>query len=145
MVGESGDSFMVTIRIHTQDSKRQGKYKVEGIDSIRRTGFNELWRARSGARETRSCRHPQQFGGSLKLEPGWDTLFGLGHIEIQCSSGTLRIFETAGDTVARWRTLLDVVWNDGVKERILIRTPDCCLSCAVSQASSGKGRCWLIL
>lgn len=142
MIGEREDSFIVSLPLRAADDSG----KAEGI---RRTGFNQLWTARFMTYRTQACRHPSQLGESLMLEPGWIAVTSIDNryqpsIEPLCY---LRICLTADDKAARWRALIENIdrgRSHGV-QNVLIRGPDCCFRCAVTQASSREGIWYLIL
>ena len=48
---------------------------------------------------------------------------------------------TGGDPIARWRALI----ADHGDANVLLRGKDCCLTCAMGQASKLPGKCHLIL
>lgn len=144
LVGEKGDAFMVSLRMSLEPSK-SGYLTVHG-QSIRRTGYNELWSALWATQKTDHCSHTPHCGDKIKLEPGWVVVSGYEDHGSFEDIGRLMICLTACDPVARWRALIGIREHvSGGSHRILLRTVDCCLQCAVDQALRRPGHWYLVL
>lgn len=148
MIGEHGDSFVVTLRlVHPPSSTAT----VVDRRHIRRTGYHELWRAHSMAVTTNVCNHLQARDEDIVLEPGWATLSGLGEYLpddfSQWDWGRTLICLTAGNSAARWRTMLSItrLGMQRPDQRLMLRGPGCCLKCAILQAAQQAGKWYVVL
>lgn len=102
LIGERGDSFVVTLRLHRLDPLRKPETVMA---DTRRTGFSELWCARYFADQTLPCQHPTRLEEPLELAPGWTTLL-------------LSLFSQRE--------------SHGALIQLLIRGIDCCFRCAAT-------------
>jgi hypothetical protein len=142
MVGERGDSFVVSLHLQTL-----AQSLGEGLasDVIRRTGYCQLWTSLFKIGKTKSCQHRTLLGEKVMLEPGWTTFSGFGFLGT-IEFGKLNICLTAGSGAARWNALISIIENRSREtQSILLRGADCCFSCAVRQASAEEGDWFLVL
>ena len=108
----------------------------------RRTGCRELYRALWPARKTAGCECRLKL-----LPPTLELPTGCGALVVRCDDDfdsceeKLVLCLTGGDSIARWRALI----ADHGDANVLLRGKDCCLTCAMEQASKLAGKCHLIL
>ncbi|KAF2429950.1 hypothetical protein EJ08DRAFT_256800 [Tothia fuscella] len=96
-IGDSEDSFLITLRIKRVDEKHEG---------IRRTGFRALWDSQFMARKIKKCHHTIQEQMTSTLEPRWTTCAGVEPHVFE-PDGDLTICLTANNKEARWSALLE--------------------------------------
>lgn len=144
MIGERGDSLMVTLRLlhprsgHTADSESW---------HIRRTGFSQLWNLIFLVKRTTQCGHttsPEE----IRLNPGQNTISGFGGFgdegKPDWANGPL-ICLTTGNRAARWRALISILEGQKSLHQCLLRGAGCCMSCAIMQAARQEGCFYLVL
>ena len=116
--------------------------KFQMFQACRRTGSRELYRALWPARKTAGCECRVKL-----LPPTVELPTGCGALVVRCDDDfdscveNLILCLTGGDSIARWRALIAYHGDANV----LLRGKDCCLTCAVEQASKLPGKCHLIL
>ena len=108
----------------------------------RLTGSKELYRALWPVRKTAGCECRVKL-----LPPTYELSTGCGALVVRCDDDfesceeNLVLCLTGGDSVARWRALI----ADHGDANVLLRGKDCCLTCAMEQASRLTAKCHLIL
>ena len=116
--------------------------KSQMFRADRRTGSRELYRALWPARKTAGCECRIKL-----LPPTFELPTDCGALVVRCDDDfesceeTLVLCLTGGDSIARWRALI----ADHGNANVLLRGKDCCLTCAMEQASKLAGKCHLIL
>lgn len=110
-----------------------------------------------------ACKHPAKLGQAATLHPdmwafhgfeGPDPVHPYTNVEHPrddwafCREGSVHVALVAGDRSARWTTLFRGATRAGGGPRnagydvLYLRSPDCCLSCALNIASNNRGgRC----
>jgi hypothetical protein len=154
LIGESRDSFSVTVQLHASLSK---DYAEEGVvqrigrtgESVRRTGYNELHHALWMVHKSLPCEH-QRLRNQKKvvLDPGCLAISGFNPAYYKEPLRKLIINLTADNTVARWRALLSFLSLQGEGFDyfpVFLRGEDCCLQCAIDQAFQELGGSYLVL
>ncbi|KAH8669604.1 hypothetical protein BGZ60DRAFT_528080 [Tricladium varicosporioides] len=137
LVGEKGDSFVVSLRMSLKPT--MGGYLTNLVQSVRRTGYNELWSALWTIEKTDNCSHMPHYGDKANLEPGWKFISGYEDSSFE-HTYRLIICLTACDPVARWRTLITIFEHrTSGSHRVLLRGAACCLRCSVDQALRRPG------
>ena len=110
--------------------------------ACRRTGSRELSRALWPARKTTGCECREKLlPPTFKLPPGCGALVVRCDDDFETCADNLILCLTGGNSIARWRALIA---NHG-DANVLLRGKDCCLFCAMTQASQLPGKCHLIL
>lgn len=155
MIGERGDSLMVTLRLYSQPIHGA---KISDLSEVRRTGYNELWTAMYTVEKTSPCNHPKRSQEEVILEPGCATIVGFADynrvskdsedLEIYQSPWTgVKIYLTTGNTAARWRALISIWSSHGgyTYYRTVLRDDRCCMKCAVVQATQQTGAWYVVL
>ncbi|PKX99532.1 uncharacterized protein P174DRAFT_361822 [Aspergillus novofumigatus IBT 16806] len=147
MVGENNHSFVVTLGIVS----RTGPESTPGT-TIRRTGYRELFNAMSGVMKTIDCSHSVINDQPVTLQPGWAASMDINDISPPPPvHEKIVILLTARNRAARWRALIGVsmllLQHRGTPgaRRTMLRSPGCCLRCAVEQTVLEDGLWWLIL
>lgn len=140
LVGELGDSFVVSIRVKTANSCNSDGSTTPII--IRRTGYNELAEALWRTQKSNPCQHQPRLGEKVVLEPGIMAFSGFGDDDNRetivrlMEERDIAILLTAGNTTARWRALISI---QGQRRRdcsyppVMIRGRDCCFACVIEQ------------
>ncbi|KAL2060836.1 hypothetical protein VTL71DRAFT_8888 [Oculimacula yallundae] len=140
MYGEHRDTFIVSLRMIYQD---------RDTTCIRRVGYYELYSALWMVQKTTSCNHSSQSQSEVVLPSGSLTISGFNDFELPDYHERLRVCMTANQDIARWRVLLAIVSGRrqaGQKdEYVMLRGDDCCLKCALDQASLRPNPCILVL
>lgn len=138
--GEHRDAFIVSLRMIYQD---------RDVTCIRRVGYYELYSALWMVQKTTSCNHASQLQSEVVLPLGSLTISGFNDLELPDYHERLKVCLTADQDIARWRVLLAIVSarrNAGQKdEYVMLRGNDCCLECALDQASLRSEPCILVL
>lgn len=144
LVGERGDSFVVTVRLHTKHRDTQSAPNISSM--THRTGYNQLWTALSLVHETRPCEHGTDLKrDKIMLDPEWTSVFGLSDNILEPMS-RLKMYRTAGNPAARWHALIYVLEHDKISPQLaILRSPNCCLRCATDQTTRQQGEWYLIL
>ncbi|KAF2189321.1 hypothetical protein K469DRAFT_563022, partial [Zopfia rhizophila CBS 207.26] len=145
LVGESGDSFVVSLRMRVWASANPDK----SADSygIHRSGYYDLSTARWRARNTKACLHVRREGDAVTLDPG---CVALSHVDGSVGHVHAKVFIllTARNTPARWRALVNytaLTTENYDPLHIMLRGDDCCFRCAVDQVITLPGSWYLIL
>ena len=147
LYGEETDAFVVNLRFVMPE------YPKSMAILTRRSGWRELNAALWNSEKTEPCDHKVEIGQEVTLPPGSIAVSAFGDAESASTPATpikerIIICLTANSIAARWRALIAIL-SDRKKtdneERILLRKPDCCLSCAIAQSAIRRGRCFLIL
>ena len=118
------------------------KVKCQVFPVCRRTGSRELYRALWPARKTTGCQCQVKL-----LPPTFELPIGCGALVVRCDDDfesreeKLVLCLTGGDSIARWRALI----ADHGNANVVLRGKDCCLTCAMEQASKLPGKSHLIL
>jgi hypothetical protein len=147
LVGERGDSFVVSLRLQVAAVEAFSKM---GLNPVRRTGYNELSSALWHIRNTNSCIHDPNLGEEISLGPGCMAITGFDERQSIVGFGRIVIFLTAGNPVSRWRAILSLAQdtsNEGFGYiPVMLRGRDCCLRCAVEQTLKRAGtETWAIV
>ncbi|KAL9116338.1 MAG: hypothetical protein Q9187_007138 [Circinaria calcarea] len=144
LCGERRDSFVVNLRLNTQD---------EGSQQTRRTGYAELFSALWTVQKTDDCAHPQMKDERLTLAPGCATFSRCG------DEGSLHLGErvaiclTAHNKAARWKALIAIAkgrnwtkkYEDVRFQQVLLRGERCCFRCAINQTAPFVEKCIVVL
>ncbi len=109
--------------------------------AYRETGYRELYRALWAARKTAECECPLKMPATFELPAGCGALVVRFDDDFDFCEQNLVLCLTGGDSIARWRALIA---NHG-GATVLLRQKDCCLTCAMEQASRLPGNCHLVL
>ena len=107
----------------------------------RETGYRELHKAIWPARKTVGCVCSSELPATFELPAGCGALVVRCDDDFDFCEENLVLCLTGGDAVARWRALIA---NHG-GATMLLRGKQCCLACAMEQASKISGKCHLIL
>lgn len=138
LIGERGNSFMVTLRLEVQSAD-------EDYTPVARTGYAEMWRALWSVRNTKSCEHVPRIGDKITIEPDCMTISRFEGLTTESNAGRVVIFLTACNLAARWNALCKASYSDSGNYQVLLRGEDCCFKCAVEQAICKEGKCYLVL
>ena len=144
LCGERSDAFVVNLRIVLQRNN---------AEDVRRTGYRELAWALWIVTKTRSCQHSRRAPADLDLPVGCAGVSGFWEWDHEDLNERVVVALTAGNSSARWRALVAAAhgrYRDPPSsvphlKHILLRGPECCMSCALDEALTKDGRCLLIL
>jgi hypothetical protein len=144
LFSERGDNFAINLRFVTTTESDT----PEDVESEhRRTGYRELHRALWQSLLTTNCPHSTK--ESFTLSPGCIAVSGFPEMPYSRPEERIVILLTVNSVCARWRALLGVanLESGGPSKKddnILLRTNDCCLRCAVTQAAQRDGN-WIVI
>lgn len=141
LIGEKDDSFVVQIRLLCPQA-------IVERDHLRRTGYNELFRAMWTVKHTVRCGHRVRAEDVITLDPGCMACSGFRPGEELVDEGRLIISLMAGNSPARWRVLIGILAQfefRGPGRPVMLREKNCCLQCAVDQVSRMSGKWYLVL
>ena len=147
--GERGDAFVLSLRLHDTDATG-----AVIADSVRRSGYNELYNALWRSVRTSPCPHGSTASKTMTLPPGCVAFSGFGDHGISLQGAgpefqaRIHICLTAGNRAARWRALTAIAATQEAADKfvpVLLRAANCCLTCAVEQALVKEGVWFLVL
>ncbi|TPX13284.1 uncharacterized protein E0L32_006257 [Thyridium curvatum] len=157
LYGEQQQSFIVTLRLNREAINFRDFIPDTNI-SIQRTGFSELFSAIWTVLRTNPCQGHNALTASktIELPPGYATVADWNE-ELAEPEERARVLITltAGNSTARWRTLVSIVrarrrlhsdhHNSDDFPGVLLRGDDCCFQCAIDQTAMLTGRWRLVL
>jgi hypothetical protein len=112
------------------------------------TGYKDLFDCLALVHKTRQCEHDCATPVLLKLENDTiivDRYFGrLMSRPPALSSARIWVCPTVGEKESRWYTLWWLNQQTHVQCRVMLKGRDCCISCAVMQASKQGGE-WCVI
>jgi hypothetical protein len=144
LFSERGDNFAISLLFVTRTESDAPEVQPQ----FRRTGYRELHKALWLPMRSASCSHSTK--DSLTLSPGCTAVSGFPEDPSRRPEERILIILTANNEQARWRALLaaaDLDMRQRVSggEKVLLRTNDCCLPCAVAQVIRQDGNWTIIL
>lgn len=103
-----------------------------------------------------ACEHPAKLGQAATLHPDMWAFHGFAHPELVwgsqkkpshdwalCREGSVHVAMVAGDSSARWTILFECAKRGGAAnlgyDVLYLRSPDCCLSCALDITRNNRG------
>lgn len=126
IVGERGDSFVVSTRLETFYQDKKGRF-------FDQSGYRVLWNSLSLSQWTRSCEHNVQYQDeSVLLSASQDDKHAIERRD-SGSAKPVIIHQTTGEHAVRWSIL---VWECQGKDCTMLKRPDCCVKCAMDQISA---------
>lgn len=141
--------FWLSIRYDIEEAWPEGVKKYSLYGSYRQ--FHEaLW----GVVKTLPCEHPKRDTESEELDLGVVTVKGFDWtMEDTTKDHRICVCLVKGDARARWLVVGGIVQDvdnegenlpEGLQRRVMLRSDNCCVKCAVLSASSMEGK-WLVI
>ena len=138
LVGERGDSFLVTIRLKAEEPHPVGSCTM-------RTGYRQMWRMLWQTHHTDHCKHPRVKLDTLRVRPGWIARRAF-YPQVFEAKEQYRVCRTAGSSARRWIALLSAPTYGGEERQLVrLRGSKCCIQCALNQTETREGTWCLIL
>jgi hypothetical protein len=147
-IGESPNCFLVSIRLIHDTSRRAREEIVHGLNT-ERTGYREWFDSIWGVQKSIGCQHKLVPGEVITLEPDWATVV----LDNNAASKSVRerlLFCLTTGKYSRWKSLILIARARNHPENadyrgVILRDPNCCISCVADQALSRGGKWYIIL